>query len=258
MFILSDWAVYLCFTWKRETLCPFIIILSIALFRRVERSPRRTTRKRRKLNIPSPLPWQWLLASLELGWCWGRKYWLLASLTATSSNSLSQARSGPRSAVGSRVSNGKLWREELGNVNILTAVILSLWCKLFHTCVMCNVCNVEHNTRKLFQLSLSLLMEITVTSWLYLATALATTPPSQHYQLFAIITQSSSSKEKNIHFFLTFTISEHFISNFSNRIIDKLTHSLKWNNCGFFQSIFPIESAQKWVDIYIFISCGEK
>ena len=114
----------MCFTWKRETLCPFIIILSIALFRRVERSPRRTARKRRKLNIPSPLPWQWLLLTLELGWCSGRKYLLLASLIATSSNSLSQSRSGPRSAVGSRVCNGKVWREELGNVNILTAVIL--------------------------------------------------------------------------------------------------------------------------------------
>ena len=125
LFILSDWAVYLCFTWKRETLCPFIIILSIALFRRVERSPRRTTRKRRKLNIPSPLPWQWLLFTLELRWWSGRKYLLLASLSATSSNSLSQARSGPRSAGGRRVSNGKLWREELWNVNILTSVILS-------------------------------------------------------------------------------------------------------------------------------------
>ena len=124
LFILRDGAVYLCFTWKRETLCPFIIILSIALFRRVERSPRRTARKRRKLNIPSPLPWQWLLLTLELGWCSGRKYLLLASLIATSSNSLSQSRSGPRSAVGSRVCNGKVWREELGNVNILTAVIL--------------------------------------------------------------------------------------------------------------------------------------
>ena len=91
----------------------------------MERSPRRTARKRRKLKIPSPLPWQWLLLTLELWWS-GRKCWLLASLTATSSNSFSQAKSGSSSAVGSRrrFSNGNLLgSEELSNVNILTAVI---------------------------------------------------------------------------------------------------------------------------------------
>ena len=115
--LLSCGSVCLYFTWKRETFCPFIIILSIALFRRVDRSPRRTARKRRKLKIPSPLPWQWLLFTLVLD-CTGRKYLFFASLIAVSSNSLIQS----RSSVGRRDSNGILGSEELSNINIVTAV----------------------------------------------------------------------------------------------------------------------------------------